>query len=301
MARVKRSIMTSPQRDNPVVHHRRLRAELRKLRDDAGLVQTQVAKALDWSVSKLVRIETGIVGISKTDLTALLTLYAVTDTEHVDALVQLLRSSRQAAWWDEYKDKYPPRFITFLGYEASAKVIRDFHSLAVPDLLQTREYAREVITACGTPPEQIAMAVDVLIQRQKLLDQQHLPTFFFLIDEGALRRCVGGPAVMRNQLEWLKELNRRSNVTIQIALYEVGAYGDIKGSFGVYELPSAEDDYVIVLELANGDVLIQDSPKETITFMRNFSELAEKTASADSTDKIIDEIAASFADDEPTK
>jgi transcriptional regulator with XRE-family HTH domain len=296
-----RSAMTPPQGGNPVVQQRRLLSELRKLRAGAGLARKKVAEALDWSVSKLLRIETGAVGISKTDLTALLAHYGVTDTDQVNAMVQLSRSRKQAAWWDKYKGQYPTQFITFLGYEMSAEIIRNFHSLVVPDLLQTREYAHEVSTACDGSPERSDAHVDVLIQRQQLLDQQEPPNFFFIIDEGALRRAVGGSAVMRRQLGRLKELNRRPNITIQIVRYDAGAVC-VKGPFGVYELPGEEDDYMILLELADGKVVIQQSsPQEAADSLAAFSRLEEMAASTEETDKIIDEIAASFADDEPTK
>jgi transcriptional regulator with XRE-family HTH domain len=289
------------QEENPVVQQRRLRSELRKIRDKTGRTQKDVADALDWSVSKLIRIETGAVGISKTDLIALLHYYDVTDQKRVNDLLETARISRQSAWWDKYREQYGSQFITFLAYEASARLIRQFHVLTIPGLLQTRAYAEAVIESFGTPPDRVSMGVDIRLKRQELFDQENAPQLFFILDEAVIRRQVGGPDVMREQLLRLKELNRRPNVQVQIARFDIGAYIGMKGSFTVFEFPYEEQDYAVLLEYAHRDSLVQNNPEQTSDFVETFFKLEALASPSGETDKILDEILATIPGGEPAK
>src|SRR5215470_7735071 len=109
--------MTGP---SPVVQRRRLRAELRKARQDAGLTQEQVAAAMDWSLSKVIRIEAGSVGISTNDLKVLLGYYQLDDPDMTSELVALARASRERAWWSVYRDVAAPGLLQLIGYEAAS-------------------------------------------------------------------------------------------------------------------------------------------------------------------------------------
>src|SRR6266545_1876159 len=131
--------------EGQTVRRRRLRSELRRVRETASLTQDQVATAMDWSLSKVIRIENGAVGISTNDLKALLDLYGVTERRRVDDLVGLAQSARQRAraWWSAYRSVISPQYLTYLGYEAEASAIRQFHAAVVPALSQTEAYARD--------------------------------------------------------------------------------------------------------------------------------------------------------------
>src|SRR5262249_29870558 len=127
--------MTS-QGETPLGEHRRLRLALRRARNTLKLTQHAGADAREWSTFEIIRIENGSVGISITDLRALLQYYRVTDASEVDRLVEMARASRKSAWWQEYRDHVPQQFVTFLGLEASAIRIRQFQGLVFPGLLQ---------------------------------------------------------------------------------------------------------------------------------------------------------------------
>jgi transcriptional regulator with XRE-family HTH domain len=289
------------QGENPVVQQRRLRAELRRIREEAGLYQKDVADALEWSVSKLIRIETGAVSISKTDLIALLHHYGVKDQKRVDSLVEVARNSRQTAWWDKYRDRFGAQFLTFLGYEASAVRIRQFQALTLPGLLQTREYATALMTSFGNSPEVLKQGVEVRLERQRLFEQPNMPQMFFILDEAVIRRWVGGADVMRQQLLRIKELNRHPKISIQIARFNIGAYVGMKGSFTVFEFPYEEDDYAVLLEYSHRDVLVQNNPEEASNFVETFFELEEVAAPGSETDKIVDEILTTIPGSEPVQ
>ena len=128
--------MDASETTSPVVARRRLRTELRRARLDAEQTQEQVATAMDWSLSKLIRIESGSVGISLNDLKAILAHYKITDEERSAELIALSRGARERSWWNSYRD-VAPRLIQLIEYEAAAFIARNFQPLIVPGLLQT--------------------------------------------------------------------------------------------------------------------------------------------------------------------
>jgi transcriptional regulator with XRE-family HTH domain len=293
---------TPAETGNPLVQQRMLLSELKRIRDEKRFLQKQVAADLDWSVSKLIRIESGAVGISKSDLIALLHHYRVTDQEHVDRLIEMNRVSRQSAWWDKYKDKYSQQFINFVAFESSSRRIRQFQALAIPGLLQTRDYARFIIELYDSSPEITSMGTEVRLERQtQVLEQPNPPEMFFILDEALIRRQVGGPEVMREQLTRLKELNRRPGITIQIARFQAGAYVGMKGSFTIFEFPTGRDDYAVVLEYGHRDVLIQNDAQQASEFLETFFELEDLAEPSSRTEDIIDEVLATFPGSEPDK
>src|SRR5262249_7970159 len=182
---------------DPTVHRRRLRNELRKAREAAGKTQRDVAAAMDWSQSKLIRIETGAVNISTNDLRVLLAHYDV-DQARVSPLVELARAAREAPRWSIYKDVASAEYISFLGYESSASVIRNFEPLVVPGLVQLEEYAREVIRMAEPgDPQRIDALVDLRMQRQEIISREQPPDLHFIMDEAVVRRVEGGRDTIR--------------------------------------------------------------------------------------------------------
>lgn len=260
---------------NPVVAQRRLRAELRRLRAQSGLTQRDVASRLDWSASKVIRLEAGAVGISRTDLWALLNLYGVTDQTEVDGLTELSKVSRAHAWWDEFKPYFSQQFINFIATEASATVIRQFQSLAIPGLLQTEAYAQAIVKKF-TAPEKVEPVIRARLARQGLLTQDETPELYFILDEATLHRQVGGPHVMHEQLLRLRELNKRPEIHIQVVTFDRGEHPGMRGSFSIYEFPTDNgDDQVVYVELLRRNELIQNSPEEISDYMETFYELEQ--------------------------
>jgi transcriptional regulator with XRE-family HTH domain len=249
---------------DPAIHRRRIRSELRKARESAGLTQRDVAREMDWSLSKLIRIETGAVSIATNDLRALLNHYGMTDSARVNDLVQIARASRERSWWSSFKEVASPEYVAYLGYESSASIIRNFEPLLIPGLLQTEEYAREVISTFGGQDARSADAlVDLRMERQELLSREAPPTLHFILDEAVVRRVVGGPAVMRRQLLKLLETGQHDNVTIRIIPFTVGMYPRLRVPYVLFEFPEANDEDVLYIENPQGEMLIREnSPEE---------------------------------------
>jgi transcriptional regulator with XRE-family HTH domain len=243
-------------RPSPVVQRRRLRTELRRARQDAGLTQEQVADAMDWSLSKVIRIEAGSVGISTNDLKALLSHYQLDDPDVTSELVALARAARERSWWSVYRDPAPPGLLQLIGYEAASFIIRNFEMLLVPGLLQTEDYARAVIQPLeeGAAAERVNTLVEIRMRRQEQLERDDTPLLFFILDEAAVRRLIGGRDVMRRQIHHLVEMAARPNVTIEIVPFSAGTHPGLRGPFVIIEFPDPGDDDVLFLE-ARGDLI----------------------------------------------
>lgn len=263
-----------PSGPDPAVCKRRLRNELRKTREAAEMAQRDVAPAMDWSLSKLIRIETGAVNISTNDLRALLDLYQVPE-DRINELVELARAARVVPHWNIYKDVASPAYITFLGYESSASIIRNFQPLLVPGLLQTEEYARAVIETIEAGDKQrIDALVDLRTERQEILTRQPSTTLFhFILDEAVIRRIVGGADVTRQQLRHLREVAEYPNVTIRIVPFTAGMYRRLLMPYVLLEFPDPEDEDILYLEREVAHILREDSPEEQGTGPAHYLEV----------------------------
>ena len=179
---------------SPAVQRRRLRAELRRARLEADLTQDQVAAAMDWSLSKLIRIENGSVGISTNDLRAILQYYKITDSDRTAELLAMARSARERSWWSEYRDIASKPVLQVIEYEAAAIISRNFQPQVVPGLLQTEEYARAVLGQLNSQSsrERVDSLVHIRMRRQELLDRADPPLLFFIMDEPVVRRWSAG-------------------------------------------------------------------------------------------------------------
>jgi transcriptional regulator with XRE-family HTH domain len=287
------------QGTTPVVAQRRLRAELRKAREDAGHTQKRVAEDLGWSLSKVIRLETGATSVSTSDAMALIHYYEITDRERVDDLLSVTRA-KERAWWDEYSDFYSQQFLNFLAYEDSASRMRQFQTLAVPGLLQTPDYARGVFKAYLVAESRIDLALKVRLRRQQLLTLPDGPEMTFMIDEAVIHRLVGGPEVMIEQLTRLKAVNEMDNpsIVVRVVPFSIGVNPGMKGSFAIMDFPADEDESIVNVEEPNSDVLIRDNPETTSNYVEAFLALEDlalsKAESTELLESVINTIGASL-------
>ena len=236
-----------------VVYSALLTNALKSIRHACNKQQKSVADALDWSVSKIIRIENGSVRISKTDLEALLRYYEVKDKARIDELVIWAREARISGWWDKYKipDK---AFELYTGYESGATSIRMSQGLLVPGILQTESYAREV-TSTYTTPDRVASVVLLRLERQKEVFAK-APEQYHFLDEAVIRRRVGD--VMPDQLRHLVEVAQRPEMTIRVVPFTAGPHFGLRGPFVLlgFDVPL---DNVLYLESARrGDLLVSE-------------------------------------------
>jgi hypothetical protein len=254
---------------------------------------------MEWSPSKLIRIEAGTVGISVNDLRALLALYQVTDKQAVESLVQMAREARQRSWLHDYRSVATPKYISYLGYEASASTIRNFQPDVIPGLLQTEDYADEILRYLRGPKTQdrIDTLVRLRVERQeRILARENPPELRCILDESTIRRRVGGADTMRLQLEHLKSISQRSNITIRIIPFTHGFYRSIRVPYVVLEFPDPADNNVLFLEYPENDEIIREDstighgedPTAPPTYLEIFGEL-ERITSDDESRSLIEE------------
>jgi transcriptional regulator with XRE-family HTH domain len=269
--------MEDSDNPSPAVQRRRLRAELRRARLEAGITQEQVAAAMDWSLSKLIRIENGSVGISTNDLRAILLHYKITDNDRTSELLALARAARERSWWGGYSDSAPKPLLQLIEYEAAAFIARNFQPLVVPGLLQTEEYARASIQGLAPQmkPSLLETLVKIRMKRQELLQRSDAPLLFFIMDEAVVRRIVGGKDVMRRQLQRIIDVSDMPNVTIEVVPFSAGILPGLQSQFLIYEFPDAADDDVLYLENGRGTLLSRDDAEEVLSFREEFERLRE--------------------------
>jgi transcriptional regulator with XRE-family HTH domain len=270
-----------------------LGSQLRKLREAKNVTREEAGHLIRGSESKISRMELGRVGFKERDVADLLTLYGVVDQQARSAVLDLVATANEPGWWHRFNDVLPTWFQAYVGLEEAAARIRTYEVQFVPGLLQTKEYARAVVTAgaAGIGAEEIARRVDLRLERQRILDKPDGPVFWAVIDEAALRRPIGGAEVMRAQLEHLIDLMRQQNITIQIMPFSFGGHSAEGGAFSILRFPDPDlPDVVYVEQLASALYLdkredvdrytevmerlcaVSTTPDETIELLRTISE-----------------------------
>jgi transcriptional regulator with XRE-family HTH domain len=277
-----------PTVDSPVVLQKRLLGELKQTRDDLGLTQQAVADALDWSVSKLIRVEKGENKISVTDVQALLLHYGVTDKERVDELVGLARAIKRSrsAWMDKYKGFFTEQFAKFVELETSAIRVRQCQLNVIPGLVQISDYARVLVGANAQSEESVARGVEIRLHRQVVLEPDG-PEIFIIMDEAVLHRVIGSEDIMRRQLLRIKEVAALPHVTIQILPFSAGFHPAMKSSFSILEFSEGEEDFALLIEQPYKDTLLTAGP-ELKEFLNYFYQLEKFALPANETPNVID-------------
>ncbi|MEU1406203.1 helix-turn-helix transcriptional regulator [Streptomyces sp. NPDC005728] len=278
---------------DPALERRRVRLALRNYRNDAHISQPEVAERLAWSPSKVIRIEGGSVGVSVTDLRALLDLYGVTDETIRRDLEQATRESRRPPWWSAYREVVSAPFAVYLGLESAASELSAYDPTFVPGLLQTEDYTRALLEDGQRPAEKTDAIVQLRAERQRrLLQQAAEPRLRFLVDEAALRRWVGGPAVMREQLERLRSAARVPHVELSVVPFTLGAHPVLRS--GSIALTFRNDDDVLFVEGPSGALTTRDDQEAVDGYLARFEESHGKAVSGDDAIGFIDAVLAQY-------
>jgi transcriptional regulator with XRE-family HTH domain len=243
----------------PTVRRRRLGTELRKLRESAGYKLEEVAARLGVVPSTLSRIETGKAPTKSAYLGQMLELYGVADPQQRQVLVDMAREGHRKGWWAAYDDVLPSGFDIYVGLEAETAAIRGYEVSVVHGLLQTPDYARAVLRELFPrhTPQQVERLVDLRLQRQRRLADNPPIELWAVLDEAVIRRPVGGPAVMRGQLEHLIAAADRPGVTLQVLPFSCGAHAGHGGPFSILAFPDRSDSEVAYVESVVGIIYLE--------------------------------------------
>jgi len=255
------------------VRARGLGAELRELRNKAGLSTQAVAQQLGWSASTLNRIENGRRNITSEDVSALLVLYEITGKER-DRLLELAREADQPGWWERASSALPSQLTALIGFESEATRIIDVSLALIPGLLQIPEYTRALLAGSGVPKLEIETLVVARLGRQAILSKPSPPEFLAILDEAVLRRPVGGRHVMAAQLRHIITAGQRSNATVQVIPFDHGEHAGLNGSYLLLEFSKART--LVHLEHRRSGIFV-DEPDDVDPFIK-ITEILQETA-----------------------
>ena len=280
----------------PTVRRRRLGAELRRLREAHSLKLEEVAEELSLAPSTLSRIETGKAPTKSAYLMAMLDMYKVNDPGARKVLIDMAREGHRKGWWSIYDDVLPSGFDIYVGLEAEAQGLRSYETDVIHGLLQTTDYALAVLRELRPKDseEQVARVVDLRMQRQRLLEQDPPLDLWLILDEGAIRRSIGGPNVMRPQLEHLIQASRWPNVTLQILAFEAGAHAGLVGPFSILEFPERTDSDVAYTESVGGMIYLEKD-REVRACAEAFDRMRAAALSPSASHELVYQVSQEFA------
>ncbi|GGU91739.1 transcriptional regulator [Actinomadura cremea] len=273
------------------VRHRLLVQKLRRLREEAGFTQAEVAADMDWSESKQIKIERGNIPVRLADVRALLAHYGVSGPdreEEADAILKLTRDARQKGWWHTYGDAVPIWFEPFLGLETEATSIRTYQAELVHGLLQTSDYYRAFVNMSSTlrNEEEMEHKVAVRAKRQSRLESSAAPNYWTIMNEATLRRISENAAMMRNQLEYIIERMELPHVTVQVLPFSAGMHPAMDGPFEILGFPESLDLDVVYLESQTCALYLEEKP-QVARYNAIFDQLRAKALDPDDSRTLI--------------
>jgi transcriptional regulator with XRE-family HTH domain len=268
-------------------------AALRRLREERGITREQAGYEIRSSESKISRMELGRVSFRPRDVADLLTLYGIPPDDHErERLLTLVQEANAPGWWHRFGDLVQSWFQPYVGLESAASIIRTFEPQVIPGLLQTREYAREVVTSQNrnASPAEVDQRVELRMARQQqVLHRDPPPTLWAVVDEAALRRPIGGIPVLRKQLAALVEAAGQPNVTLQVVPFDVGGHPALTGAFTILRFPEPDLSDVVYLELLTS-ALYQDRRHDVETYAEAMERLCTVARTPDDTVDFIEAI-----------
>jgi hypothetical protein len=206
------------------------------------------------------RIETARASARPAIVRGLLTLYGVHGDE-AEAIVKVAKEATQRGWWYSYRDVIPDWFETYIGFESEASLIQTYQSQIIPGLLQTEEYARAILGLPWQklPPAEVDRRVKARLNRQRVLDGEHLNEYHLVLSEAVLRCQVGAPKIMRDQLTRVATMVDQRLVTVQVLPFTAGPLASSYGPFVLLDFPSADDPPVGYIEHLTGGLLLEEA------------------------------------------
>ena len=278
---------------SPTVRRRELGALLRALRTERSLTVEQVAAELLCSPSKVSRMETGQRGATARDIRDLCQIYGVTDPAQQSRLTRLAAAGKRQGWWQGYELDY---FGTYVGLEEEAIALSYYQSSIVPGLMQTPGYVR-AIHENSVPPnsaERISQLIEVRLIRQKLLIRDPPLHLSVVLDESALHRQVGGPAVMKEQLERLAEIATWPNVTIKVVPFAAGAHAALESTFNILDFEDPAPSLVYVEGLMG--FMYLERPQDLARYRGVFEQLHAKALTPQESLDLISTMGAKYGE-----
>ncbi|WUH97300.1 helix-turn-helix domain-containing protein [Spirillospora sp. NBC_00431] len=279
-------------RSSPTVRRRRLSKELRQLRRDSGKTREQVADFVGCSPVTITRIESAQTAGTVPIVARMLEFYGVKGKRY-DVLLTLCREARKRGWWHQYSGSIPEWFEVYVGLEEEASEILTYESEAVPGLLQTEGYMRAMLLADIRLPadEEIDRQVSLRRKRQERMTSADAPKMWAVLNEAVIRREVGGPATMIEQLEHIATMSRLNHINIVVLPYSAGAHPSMDGPCNVLRFPEPADPDVVYVQYRRGSIYLEDAA-EVDAYVDLFDHLRSRALSPDESRALMESVAA---------
>jgi transcriptional regulator with XRE-family HTH domain len=264
--------------------------QLEELRTRAGLTYDQAGGAIGVSHSTIRRMEAAKVArLRLADVEKLLQMYGVRDQHEIDTFLKSVREANKRGWWHTYRDVMPDWFSAYLSLEQAARQIRVYEAQFVHGLLQTEDYARALLSAGNphAPAEATERRVALRLRRQELLTRETPPRLWVVMDETVLRWPVGGPSVMRAQIDHLITVNALPHVTLQIMPFRNGPHPAMRaGAFHVFRFRAAELPDIVYLNGLVGAIYL-DKDEDVLMYRETLDRLGAQSTPATKTEALL--------------
>ncbi|MFE7531371.1 helix-turn-helix domain-containing protein [Kitasatospora sp. NPDC057542] len=230
-------------RTNPTLRQRRLGAELRRMREQAGFGGTELGRLVGMSPAQVTQMEAGKIGISVERLRTVAATCMCVNEPLIAALSDVITEREKPGWWEDYRGTLSSDFIDVAEFEGQARSLTTYTMAFVPGLLQTGPYAAAVFaqTFPPLPRHEIDLRTAFRMQRQRLVRSGATPYSAF-IHEAALRMQFSGPAVLAEQLGALIEDSRQPTISVRVVPFDIGAMPSSSENFTYAEGPVPELD-----------------------------------------------------------
>ena len=248
---------------------------LKELRESVDVTLEDAAKALSVSHLTIRRIENAQVSLKLPYVRELLRQYDVSD-EEAEGFTAMAEQANEPGWWHNYRTALPDWFRAYVSLETAAEVIRVYEPHYMTGLLQTRDYARAVIRA-GFPyePEHaLEHRVDLRLRRQALLGKPGSPKLWVVLEEAVLRREVGGPAVMRAQIDRVLEVLDDPRVTVRVLPLAAGAHSGTSGHITYFRFREPELQDIVYTEVGLTSAVYLDQRPDVVTHLEAYTRIS---------------------------
>jgi transcriptional regulator with XRE-family HTH domain len=234
---------------------------LKRLRKESGKTREEVAEFVGCAPATVTKIENASNAAPPAYVALMLELYGVTGGER-DAWLSVARQARKRGWWQQYGGAIPAWFEVYIGLEEEASEIRSYQAEVIYGLFQTEAYIRaQILAELSVPPDdEIDRRISIRLKRQERLSADDAPDLWIVLNEAAIRRQVGGPETMKEQLDRLIQASRFNHVTLQVLPFSAGAHPASHGGFNILRFPEPTDRDVVYVEYRQGSIYLEREP-----------------------------------------
>jgi transcriptional regulator with XRE-family HTH domain len=266
----------------PTVLRMILGRRLQERRQDAGVSLDEAARALRVTSLTIRRLEKAEVGLKPLYVDKLLETYGA-DRQEIDEFVALAERANEPGWWHVYRDVLPSWFSGYVSLETGATTLRTYEPHYVTGLLQTRPYARAVLRGgfAGGSEEHLERRVDLRLRRQGLLERPEAPTLWVVLEEAVLHRVVGGPEVMREQIDRLLEVSELEHVSVDVVPFTAGAHVGACAPFTYFRFKEPELPDIVYSEILSGAMYL-DQRSDVAAHLEAHNRMSLLTSDTDS-------------------